>query len=192
MRLPLASDDIVPAWLVPTQATSLTVTSTASRPTTFDVMPLDAPTSVNAPNNPDTMATVRGRTAIATHTAPELGSTQWAAFPTVVGPVGPAAATGKVTMQASVRAREFDRDVTSSTGDPLLATVDPNAPAATPVTVQPGASADIVVHFTPHGASGSTHTGTLYVDIAQPFGPQGYSTLAEEVAALPYSYTVGS
>jgi hypothetical protein len=32
--------------------------------------------------------------------------------------------------------------------------------------------------------------GTLFVDIAQPFGPQGYSTLTEEVAALPYSYTV--
>ena len=176
-----ASDDIVPAWLVPTQVSSLTVNSKASRPTTFDLMPLDSPTAVNAPNNPDTEATVRGRTATATHTAPEVGSTQWGAFPTVVGPIGPDVATGKVTMQATARARTFDQDVTSSTGDPLLGTVNVAAPAATPVTVAPGASADITVTFTPHGTG--THTGTLFVDIAQPYGPQGFSTLTEEVAA---------
>lgn len=32
---------------------------------------------------------------------------------------------------------------------------------------------------------------TLFVDIAQPYGPQGATTLTEETAALPYSYTVG-
>ncbi len=190
VSFPLASDDIVPAWLVPTQVSNLTVNAKATRPTTFDLMPLDAPTTVNAPNNPDTEATVHGRTATATHTAPEVASTQWGAFPTVVGPIGPNPATGRVTMQATAVARTFDPAVTSSTGDPLLGTVDANAPAATPVTVAPGASADITVHITPQGPG--TVSGTLFVDIAQPFGPKGYSTLTEEVAALPYSYTAGS
>lgn len=193
VTLPLASDNIVPAWLVPTQVNKLTVGSSSSDPIAFDVMPLDSPTAVNAPNNPDIEAVTSGRSATATHTAHEVGSTQWGAFPSPLGPVpADGTPTTTVTMQATARALTFDRDVTSSAGDPLLATVDANAPAAAPVTIAPGASANIRVHFTPRGAVGSTNTGTLFVDIAQPFGPQGFSTLTEEVAALPYSYTVGS
>ena len=57
--------------------------------------------------------------------------------------------------------------------------------------VQPGQTASIPVTITPSGASGATVNGTLYVDdanfilyevFAQPNG--------NEVAALPYSYTV--
>ena len=93
-------------------------------------------------------------------------------------------------MSAAIRARAFDADVTSSTGDPLLATVRAAVPATHAITIAPGHRATITVHFTPHGAVGSRHTGTLYVDIAQPFGPAGLSTLTEEVRALTYSYTV--
>ncbi|WP_375486105.1 S8 family serine peptidase [uncultured Jatrophihabitans sp.] len=188
---PLASDDVVPAWLVPTQVRSLTVGSSSTDPITFDLMPLDSPTTLNAPNNPDTESTVSGRSATATHSAPEVGSTQWAAFPSPLGPVpADGQPSGSVTMSAAVRARAFDGDVTSSTGDPLLATVRAAAPATHAITIAPGRHATITVHFTPHGAVGSRHTGTLYVDIAQPFGPAGYSTLTEEVRALTYSYTV--
>ena len=151
VALPLASDDVVPAWLVPTQVSKLTVDATATDPITFDVMPLDGPTSLNAPNNPDTEAVTSGRSATAVHTAPEVGSTQWAAFPSPLGPVAAGGEpAGSVTMQATVRARAFDQDVTSSTGDPLLATVyahaaggahrSPSRRAATPT---------ITVRFTP-------------------------------------------
>jgi hypothetical protein len=95
-------------------------------------------------------------------------------------------------MQATVRARAFDLDVTSSSGDPLLATVYAHAAAAHTITIAPGGHATITVRFTPRGAVGSRHAGTLFVDIAQPFGPQGFSTLTEEGAALPYTYTVAA
>lgn len=95
-------------------------------------------------------------------------------------------------MRATIRARAFDADVTSSTGDPLLGTVYAHAAAANAITIAPGGHATITVRFTAHGAVGSQHRGTLFVDIAQPFGRQGFSTLTEEVAALPYSYTVGA
>ena len=73
----------------------------------------------------------------------------------------------------------------------LLRAVNVNAPATHALTLQPGQSASVTVHFSPKGAVGSSHTGTLFVDIAQPLGPQGATTLTEEIASLPYSYTVG-
>lgn len=188
---PLASDDVVPAWLVPTQVSRLTVNSSSTDPIAFDLMPLDSPTALNAPNNPDIEATTSGRSATATHSTHEVGSTLWAAFPSPYGPVGAASTpAGTVTMRAVARARRFDADVRSSSGDPLLATVHAGEAAATPVTVAPGGHATLTVRFAPTGKRGSRHTGTLFVDVLQPFGAQGYSTLAEEVAALPYSYTV--
>ena len=191
VALPLASDNLVPAWLVPTQVSTLTVGASATDPIAFDLMPLDGPTTLNAPNNPDTEAVTSGRSATAIHSAPEVGSTQWAAFPSPLGPVAASGEpAGSVTMSATVRARTFDADVTSTSGDLLLRSVDADAPAAHPVTVAPGGHAAITVRINPHGAVGSTHRGTLFVDIAQPFGPQGYSTLTEEVRALSYSYTV--
>ncbi|HEY0238479.1 MAG TPA: S8 family serine peptidase [Friedmanniella sp.] len=193
VALPLASDDVVPAWLVPTQVSTLTVGASATDPVTFDLMPLDGPTTLNAPNNPDTEAVTSGRSATAVHSAPEVGSTQWAAFPSPLGPVAAGGQpAGSVTMSATARARTFDKDVTTTSGDPLLGTVDVHAPTAHPVTIAPGGHATITVSFTPHGAVGSTHSGTLFVDIAQPFGPKGASTLTEEVRAFPYSYTVGA
>lgn len=192
VALPLASDDVVPAWLVPTQVSKLTVGASATDPIAFDLMPLDSPTTLNAPNNPDTEAVTSGRSATAVHTAAEVGSTQWAAFPSPLGPVAAGGEpAGSVTMQAAVRARAFDDDVTSSSGDPLLGTVDAQAAAAHAITIPPGGHATITVHLTPHGAVGSRHSGTLFVDVAQPFGPQGFSTLTEEIAALPYAYKVG-
>ncbi len=191
VTLPLASDNVVPAWLVPTQVSRLTVGASSTDPIAFDLMPLDSPTAINAPNNPDIEAVTSGRSATAMHTAHEVGSSQWAAFPSPIGPV-PADGTPpvSVSMQAAVVARAFDQDVTSSTGDALLATVYPNPAPTRAITIRPGGHATVTVHFAPSSGVGSTSTGTVYVDIAQPFGPQGYSTLTEEYAALPYHFTV--
>lgn len=192
VALPLPSED-VPAWLVPTQAQRLTVTSSATAPTEFDVMPLDNPTALNAPNNPDVEAVRSGTSATAVHTAPEVASALWAAFPSLVGPF-PAggAAPGQVSMQATVRAKAFAAGWTSSTGDPLLATVDPAAPAATPVTVAPGQQVTLTLQVRPTGAKGQVDKGTIYVDVLNPYGAQGTSGYVDELAALPYSYRVGS
>ncbi len=190
VALPLAGDGVVPAWLVPTQVRKLTVGASATDPITFDLMPLNSPTALNAPNNPDTEST-SGRSATASHAAHEVGTSQWGAFPSPVGPVPPnGEPPGSVSMQAIALTNAFDRTVTSNTGDPLLATIDPNAPAAQGITVPAGGHATLLVTFAPSGAVGSEQSGTLYVDTLQAFGSQGFATLAEEVAALPYNYTV--
>jgi hypothetical protein len=192
VALPLP-DENVPAWLVPTEASQLTVGASATAPTEFDLMPLDSPTALNAPNNPDIEAVRSGNSATAVHTARPIASALWAAFPNLVGPFPPGGASpGSVSMQAAVRARGFAEDFTSNTGDPLLATVRAGAPAATPITLPPGARATITVTLKPTGSVGSTVRGTLYLDTLQAdTGTAGSSSFADEVAAFPYAYTIG-
>jgi hypothetical protein len=192
-QLPLQSDSNEPAWLVPTQARRLTVGATATDPIVSDIMPLDSPTAINAPNNPDVLATSSGDSATAVHRTHEVAPSMWAAFPTLVGP-DPAGGspTGSVTMQADIRAKGFDPAFTSSTGDPLLATVDPAAAAATPVTIPAGGTAVVTVTLMPTGAVGTVHRGQLFVDTLAPFGSSGNSSLADEVAGIQFAYRIGS
>ncbi len=190
VALPLP-DENVPAWLVPTESTRVTVGASSTAPETFDLMPLDNPTAINAPSSPDIEANVSGNSATAVHTARPVASALWAAFPSLIGPFPPNGATpGSVSMQASVVTRQFDRAVTSSTGDPLLGTVYANAPAATPVTLAPGASVTLKVTIKPTAGVGSQVRGTLFVDVLQPGGAAGLSSYADAIAALPYAYTV--
>ena len=192
IALPLPSET-VPAWIVPTDASRLTVGASATAPTNFDAMPLDSPTALNAPNNPDIEAVVSGNSATAVHTARPIASALWAAFPSLIGPFPPdGAAPGSVSMQARIQARGFATDFTSSTGDPLLATVRADAPATTPITLPPGVRATLTVTLKPTGAIGTTVRGILYVDtLQQDSGAAGLSSYADEVAAIPYAYTIG-
>jgi hypothetical protein len=192
-QLPLQSDSNEPAWLVPTQAKRLRVGAAATDPIVMDIMPLDSPTAINAPNNPDVLATSSGNSATAVHRTHEVTPSMWAAFPTLVGP-DPAGGspTGSVTMHANVRAKRFDPAFTSSTGDPLLATVDPAAAAATPVVIPAGGSAVVTVTLMPTGHVGTVHHGHLFVDTWAPFGSGGNSSLADEIAAIHYAYRIGN
>jgi hypothetical protein len=79
----------------------------------------------------------------------------------------------------------FDPAVTSSTGDPELAAVSDPAPAATPLSVAPGGSGTIAVTITPSAPRGTTVHGVLYIDTFD-----AVTGSADEVAAVPYSYTV--
>ena len=92
VALPLPSET-VPAWIVPTDASRLTVGASATAPMNFDLMPLDSPTAINAPNNPDIEAVVSGNSATAVHTARPIASALWAAFPSLTGPFPPDGAT---------------------------------------------------------------------------------------------------
>ena len=191
VALPLPDDSSEPAWLVPTQVRRLSVGSSATAPTEFDLMPLDSPTALNAPNNPDIEAIRSGNSATATHTAPEVAPALWAAFPSLVGPFGanPAPA-GQITAQADIDAEAFATDWTSQTGDPLRQTVDPTAPTATPVTVPPGGSVTLTLHLSPTGPVGQRQHGTIYLDTLNPYGAAGASGYVDELAALPFSYRI--
>ena len=97
-----------------------------------------------------------------------------------------------MSRRARIQARGFATDFTSSTGDPLLATVRADAPATTPITLPPGGRATITVTLKPTGAVGTTVRGILYLDtLQQDSGAAGLSSYADEVAAIPYAYTIG-
>jgi hypothetical protein len=58
----------------------------------------------------------------------------------------------------------------------------------------PGQSAEIAVNITPTAPVGTVISGTIYVDdftLESFVGNKAVSPDADEVAALPYSYTVG-
>jgi len=191
--LPLPSDDadVLPSWLVPTQASRLTVGASASDPIDFDFMPLDSPTAINSPQNPDIEAPP-GTGSSASHSANEVGSSMWAAFPTLHGLTPPdGSPAGSVDFRATVEAAAFFGDYTSSTGDALLSTVDAGAAAATPITIPAGGHATVTLHLTPTAARGSVERGALYVDTLNPFGSAGTTGLVDEVAAIPFAFTVG-
>lgn len=188
--LPLQTES-VPGWLTPTETTNITVGSSATAPITFDLMPLDSPTAINAPNNPDIESST-GTSATVSHSASPVASVLWSAFPTLIGPAGPDGQSGEsVDMQAVATTRDFFAGYTSSTGDPLIATVQAGAPAATPITIPAGGSAVVTLHLAPTGKVGSKQQGTLFVDTLQAAGAEGLSGYADEAAVIPFAFTVG-
>jgi len=80
----------------------------------------------------------------------------------------------------------FDPAVTSSTGNAWLGTVRANAPAVTPLVLQPGQSGTISVTVTPTAPKGTKVSGLLYLDDYNQFANAG-----DSLKAFPYSYTVG-
>jgi hypothetical protein len=138
-----------------------------------------------------------GKTATASLSSPSIADGDWTITPFLVGPTGkkPAkAVTASTSMTATTAA--FDPAVSSPTGDLWLGSVNASN-GFTPYVVNPGQSVTIPVMITPEGASGSTVTGTLYLDDASVVpsivtfnalstnGPEG-----SEVAAFNYSYTI--
>ena len=105
------------------------------------------------------------------------------------GPFAEPAPAGKVSLAAVARGELFDPALTSSTGDVWLrgvASTGGAAPAATPLTIAPGATATITVTITPAGAAGTVVRGHLYIDTFSEVTLAG-----DELIDLPYAYTVG-
>ena len=92
-------------------------------------------------------------------------------------------------MTLTVTTKAFDPAVTTAGGDLWTASLNPSAPFA-PVVIFPGQSATIPVTITPSGTSGTVVSGTIYVDdfasAVPPYGELG----GNEIAALPYTYTI--
>jgi hypothetical protein len=67
-------------------------------------------------------------------------------------------------------------------------TVDPNAPAFSPMTLSPGQRGTMTLTITPSGKKGRVVNGTLFVDVLYN-GP--LTAIGGEVVAIPYQYTIG-
>ncbi|HXL91573.1 MAG TPA: hypothetical protein VN969_21715, partial [Streptosporangiaceae bacterium] len=106
------------------------------------------------------------------------------------GPYPSGAAEGTATISVTVVTRAFDLAVSPSTGDLWEQADNPLATFA-PVLVNPGRTGTIDVTITPSASAGALVSGDLYIDdLAGPVPPYQEAT-GDELAVIPYKYTVG-
>ncbi len=188
LTLPLAASvdngEPFPFYLVPTETSQISATLTGSAPVNFD--------SSYFPGDPDLEGTQSGNSASLTFSNPEISPGLWDLNPSEIGPYT-AAGAPKVTASATFSAvtKAFDATVSSSTGDVWQA-FEGLSNTLTPVYIPAGGSATVTVTITPSGSSGSSDAGTLYVDDLTIAGFNGIfdDPNGDEVAAIPYSYTI--
>jgi uncharacterized lipoprotein YbaY len=176
-----------PMFLVPSHTTALHAAVSSPDPLYFDFSWTFG--------DPDVGSTT-GKTATGTYTAAEVPDGYWGITPSLLGPFGasqPQNVVGTASMTATTAA--FDPAVTAPTGDLWLGSTDAAATFA-PYVVRPGQSVTIPVTITPAGKAGTVVSGTLYVADSSVFstamlGQSGGLPLGSDVAAFPYSYTVG-
>jgi hypothetical protein len=108
-----------------------------------------------------------------------------------IGPFGNGGApAGETTLTAVATTAGFDKTVTTSTGDPFLASVGPTAHPGTPIVVKPHGSVVITVTIIPTAKVGKTVRGVLHL-VTPPNGVDNlFNTTGDILANLPYSYTV--
>jgi hypothetical protein len=178
-----------PAARVPTESDSFHMAATGDGPFNFEVSPFPADHAEDLAfeGDPDREAGPVGTSPSVTVSDPLVAPQTWLALPTIGGGPFTDAGAGTVNMHftASAHTRPFDPAVTSATGDPLLSYVSATAPAASPVSVEAGANGSIQLTITPTGARGSVVRGTLFLDAVDPI-----TGSTDEVAAVPYAYTV--
>jgi subtilase family protein/peptidase inhibitor I9 len=188
----LPDNDNVPLYLVPTNSTQFQAqaTTTGSTPLLFE--------SQFVGGDPDVASTV-GTTASLSFSDNPLATGEWDVLPVEFGTFGTTGPPGEsVTTSASVVTSPFDSTVSSPTGDLESDSANPatSLDSFAPVTVGPGQTATIPVTITPSGSSGTKVTGTLYLDDVAyfEFGSIQDAVVnfpqADQVAALPYQYTI--
>ena len=185
-QVPLTFSQNVPVYLMPTETTAFgaTASTTGSEPIEFDA---EGPAG-----DPDIGSSV-GQTATGSLRSDRVAQGVWDIAPDVTGAYGATGASKEPVHTAmSATTAPFDMTASSPTGDLWQASTNPAAlQSLSPVIVGPGRTGTIPVTFTPKGASGTKVNGTLFVDDESSvlFGDL-YSPNGDEVAALPYSYTI--
>jgi hypothetical protein len=180
-----------PTWLVPTETSSLSLTQTSTVPGMFDFSPFNGdPDIASASVGPGPLCS----TTESASYSPAGGSVTaglWDAGPSECGPYSAPAPAGSATISMTAQTKAFDTAVTSAPGDLWLAATNPSATFA-PITIDPGQSATIDVTITPSAAAGTVVSGDLYVDDFASGVPPNVQLSGDELAAIPYEYTVGS
>ena len=183
----------IPTYLVPSHTTSITATASASAPIFFDYSWYFGDPDLISSSSPDS------DTASGTFTSTAVAPGNWSITPFQKGPDGAKGVT-PVSASTSLTATTaaFDPAVTSTTGDLWLASTDLAAPFDA-VEVGPGQTVDIPVTITPSGTVGSTVSGILYLeslsstDAGLTGNPDpAIAPGASDVAALPYTYSIGA
>ncbi len=162
-------------FIMPTESDLVLAAAQASAPVTFDW----------GFGDPDLEAISHGDSAASAFAAPEVTPGIWFIAPNLIGPFSGPASPASVNTGMVARSRTFDPSVTSSTGDVELDYVIPSAPAATPVTVNPGQTVTIQVTFSAAGRRGTFDAGNLFVDDSV-----AAVGSANEITAIPYAFRV--
>jgi hypothetical protein len=166
---------------VPTQTSRVQAVATATLPVEFDYGP--------AQGDPDLFGQpITANSAVGSY-APSGGTVTpgvWFGAPDELGPYPRRAPSGFVNMSLTATTKPFDPTVTSTTGDFWNLAV-----SFSPVIINPGQTGVIDVTITPSGTPGSVVSGNLYVDdFLDNVPPYGQQT-GDQLAAIPYTYTVG-
>jgi hypothetical protein len=187
VALPLTGNP--PMWLVPTQTSAVSSTSTASAPVMFNMAPFfGTPDVASAANGPGALcADSTSATYVGSDGAVTAGV--WYAEPDQCGPYAGPAPAATVSSTMVVRMQPFDTTVTSPTGDLWLEAMG-TAGQFSPLTIEPGQSAVIDVTIVPEGPAGTVVSGHLYVDDFMSSVPPDGQMAGDELAALPYAYTI--
>ncbi|MGO8887760.1 MAG: hypothetical protein ACLPUO_04680 [Streptosporangiaceae bacterium] len=190
--LPLPLTGNSPLWLVPTQTSGVSVSSTASLPIMFDYGPnAGDPDLVSAPAGGSSAAAVCADTESGSYT-PAGGTVTagvWFASPSECGPYSAPAPAGTVSSTMTATTRKFDPAVTSAAGDFWQSSVNPAAPFGLFI-INPGQTRTIAVTVKPAGSSGTVVSGNLYVDTFTGDVPPYGQLAGDELAAIPYAYTI--
>jgi hypothetical protein len=187
LPLGIGTDPNTPEWLVPTETSSVQAAAIATLPVLFDWGAGQGdPRLFAAPTSSHSAA------GSYTPTGGVVTPGVWFANPTEIGPYSSAAPEGFVNASMTVTMKNFDPAVTSDSGDLWLVAVEGLAGfgSFTPVIINPGESGVINVTITPAGASGTVVSGNLYVNDYVGNVPPYEQTTGDELAAIPYAYTI--
>jgi len=175
-----------PQWVIPTQTRSVKLSATATLPVMFDYGPFQGdPDLVGNPG--------KNNTAAGSYT-PTGGTVQpgfWFASPSEIGPYPGPAPAGLVNMSLVATTKAFDTSITSPGGDLWQAAVDLNVLGTFEAfVVGPGETVTVPVTITPTGSPGTRVSGVVYLDAFENGVPPYGEPTGDEVAAIPYSYTI--
>lgn len=180
----------LPAYLVAPQTSSLSLTAASTSPAQVELSSpaggIDLFGDLRAAQGGNTVST-----ATDSDTTGPVGLGYWSAYVQQIGPftdAGAPTATSQLTATAVMT--PFDTDVTTSTGDPFLQTLDPTASPGKPIVIAAGTTATITVSITPTAARGSHVTGVLNLVTTPITVANLFNTTGEVLTTLPYHYTV--
>ncbi|MGI8680245.1 MAG: S8 family serine peptidase [Jatrophihabitans sp.] len=192
LQLPQSVDDLsqLPAYLVPPNTRQVSLTASTTSPAQVELSSplggIDLFGDLQSAQNGNTVST-----ASVSEARGSVGLGYWGTYVQQIGPFGDSGAPKATSvLAATALTKRFDDSVTTSTGDPFLAAVDPTTDSGTPIVIEPGATKTITVQIAPTARKGTTVTGVLNL-VTPPAGVANvFNTTGEVLAALPYSYTV--
>jgi hypothetical protein len=192
--IPIHQGAVTPLFFVPSLTSSLKLNQVSSVAAMTDL-------STAIGGDPDvgiaglTKNSLCGKSVSETYT-PSGGAVTsgfWGPAPTECGPYpAKGADSGTAIDVPYATTAAFDNTVTTPNGDfeQLASSVNAgNTGIENAIELQPGKSATVNVTITPGGPFNVVHSATLYLDSLQSGVPAYGQLAADEVAALPYSYS---